>query len=153
VPYESTGGTAEGLRPTIKIELTLARLRLPPLSLPVSSFVAEALKQPPEVPAIGCVSLAETAAEKLIALTRRVAMELAGLSRDPDPTLVRHICDFHALRGHVDPVAVADLARDIAKANAAEFRNQYPAYAIDIAGETERAHSHKYRSCLPAALR
>jgi predicted nucleotidyltransferase component of viral defense system len=139
VPYETTSGVGEGLRPTIKIELTFAQLRLPSLTLPVSSFVTEAFKQPPEVPAIACVSLAETAAEKLVSLTRRTAMELAGLSRDPDPTLVRHIYDLYALRDHVDPVEVANLAHEIAKADAAEFRNQYPAYAADIAGETHKA--------------
>ena len=48
---------------------------------------------------IACVSVVETAAEKLVALTRRTAMEMAGLSRDPDPTLVRHIYDLHMMRG------------------------------------------------------
>ena len=52
--------------------------------------------------------MTETAAEKLVALTRRIAMELAGLSRDPDPTLVRHIYDLHLMQGHIDPVEVAD---------------------------------------------
>src|SRR5208283_4645513 len=66
-------------------------------------------------------------------------MELAGLSRDPDPTLVRHIYDLHLMQGHIDPVQVAALARDIAAADAREFRNQYPAYAADIAGETRKA--------------
>jgi hypothetical protein len=139
VPYASIGGAGEGLRPTIKIELNFTCLRLPSVILPVSSFVAEALKQPPEVPAIDCVSLTETAAEKLISLTRRTAMELAGLSKDPDPTLVRHIYDLHALISHVDAATVVDLARDIAKADGVEFRNQYPAYADDPAGETRKA--------------
>jgi hypothetical protein len=115
------------------------RQRLPTITLPVRSFVAEAFQQPPEVPAIACVSLTETAAEKLVSLTRRTAMELAGAGRDPDPTLVRHIYDLHALRDHVDPVEVGNLARQIAKVDAGEFRNQYPAYAEDIAGETQRA--------------
>ena len=84
-------------------------------------------------------SVTETAAEKLVALTRRIAMELAGLSRDPDPTLVRHIYDLHLMQGHIDPGQVAALARDIAAADAKEFRNQYPAYAADIAGETRKA--------------
>ncbi len=139
VPYETVSGAGEGLRPTIKIELTLATLRRPAITLPVSSFVAEAFKHTPEVLAIGCVSLTETAAEKLVALTRRTAMELAGLSRDPDPTLVRHIYDLHALRDQVDPVEVGRLAREIAKSDAADFHNQYPAYAADIAGETREA--------------
>ena len=74
-----------------------------------------------------------------MSLTRRTAMVLAGVSRDPDPTLVRHVYDLHMMRDLVDPAIVAALARDIAAADAEEFRNQYPAYAADIAGETRKA--------------
>ncbi len=139
LPYAAGSGAGEGLRPTIQIETTYAPLRLAPVMLPVSSFVAEANGRPPEVASIPCVSVTETAAEKLMALTRRIAMELAGLSRDPDPTLVRHIYDLHLMQDHIDPGEVATLARDIAAADAREFRNQYPAYAADIAGETRKA--------------
>jgi hypothetical protein len=139
LPYESAAGAGEGLRPTIQIEVTYAPLRQASVLLPVSSFVAEAFGRPPEVARISCVSVTETAAEKLVALTRRTAMELAGLSRDPDPTLVRHIYDLRMMRGHLDAVTVAALARDIAAADAQEFRNQYPAYAADVAGETGKA--------------
>jgi hypothetical protein len=127
------------LRPAIQIEMTYAPLGLSPVMLPVSSFVAEAHGRPPEIATIPCVSVTETAAEKLVALTRRTAMDLAGLSRDPDPTLVRHIYDLHMMRRHVDAAVVADLARAIAEADAKEFGNQYPAYAADIAGETGKA--------------
>jgi hypothetical protein len=129
----------EGLRPTIQIELTYAQLRTAPVLLPVSSFLAEASGRPPEVAQIACVSVTETAAEKLIALTRKTAAELAGVAQNPDPTLVRHIYDLHAMRAHVDLGAVTTLAGDIAGADAMQFRNQYPAYAIDIAGETRKA--------------
>jgi Nucleotidyl transferase AbiEii toxin, Type IV TA system len=139
LPYAAESGAGEGLRPTIQIEMTYAPMRLPSVTLPVSSFVAEAHQRPPEVARLQCVSVTETAAEKLVALTRRIAMELAGLSRDPDPTLVRHIYDLHLMQGHIDPVQVAALARDIATCDAREFRNQYPAYAADIAGETQKA--------------
>jgi hypothetical protein len=139
LPYDSESGAGEGLRPTIQIEMTYALLRRAPVTLPVSSFVAEAHGRPPEVAEIACVSVTETAAEKLVALTRRTAMELAGLSRDPDPTLVRHLYDLHLMQGHIDPAQVAALARDIATEDAKEFRNQYPAYAADIAGETQKA--------------
>lgn len=137
LPYASEAG--EGLRPTIQVELTYAPLRLPPVVLPVSSFVNEAYGREPEVPAIPCVSVTETAAEKLVSLTRRTGMELAGLSRDPDPALVRHIYDLHMLRDLVNATEVAKLARDIAAADAEEFRNQYPAYVSDRAGETRKA--------------
>lgn len=138
LPY-TAGGAGEGLRPTIQIELKHATLRLPRVTLPVSSFIAEALNRAPEVPAIACMNVTETAAEKLVSLTRRTAMDLAGLSRDFDPALVRHIYDLHVLRDHVDRGTVIALARDIAAADADEFRNQYPAYHADIAGETHKA--------------
>lgn len=138
LPYTASGA-GEELRPTIQIELKHTTLRLPRLRLPVSSFVAEALNRPPEVAAIACVNVTETAAEKLVSLTRRTAMDLAGLTRDFDPALVRHVYDLHMLQDHVDRGTVTVLARDIAQVDAIEFRNQYPAYHADIAGETQKA--------------
>ena len=41
-----------------------------------------------------CVALAETVAEKFVALTRRAGAELADAGRPRDPTLVRHIYDL-----------------------------------------------------------
>jgi hypothetical protein len=70
---------------------------------------------------------------------RRTAMDLAGLSRDADPALVRHIYDLHPMRDLIDHDAVAQMAKEIAAADAVEFRNQYPAYHADIAGETRKA--------------
>ena len=138
LPY-AADGAGEGLRPTIQIELKHTTLRLPRVMLPVSSFVAEAPNRAPEVPAIACASVTETAAEKLVSLTRRTAMDIAGLSRDFDPALVRHIYDLRALRGHVDRRTVIGLTRDIAAADADEFENQYPAGLADISGETRKA--------------
>jgi len=139
LPYGGEGRAGAGLRPAIKVELNYAPLRQPAVTLPVRSFVAEALNRPPEMTGIACVSIVQTAAEKLVSLTRRTAMEMAGASRDPDPTLVRHIYDLHMMRALVDPAIVADLARAIAAADAQEFASQYPAYAADIAGETRTA--------------
>ncbi len=139
LPYDSAISGGEGLRPTIQVELTYAPLRLASLEKPVSSFVTEAFNRPPEVPGIPCVSLTETASEKLVSLTRRTGMERAGLSRAPDPTLIRHIYDLHAMREHIDMDQLARLVPLIAIADAEEFNNQYPAYAADIVGETQAA--------------
>ena len=79
--YAEADGTGTVLRPTIQIDLTYATLRRPSVYLPVSSFVNEAYGRPPEITQVECVSVTETAAEKLVALTRRSAMILAGLSR------------------------------------------------------------------------
>ncbi len=137
--YSIPGGTHELLRPTIQIELNYAALRRPSVGLPVASFIAEAFGRSPEIPAIDCMSVAETAAEKLVSLTRRTAMELAGLSRDPDPALVRHIYDLHVTRAHYDPQEVVELARGIMPQDAAEFGNQFPAYRNSPLEETRRA--------------
>lgn len=139
LPFGQEVETGQGLRPAIQIELTYSGLRRPSVMLPVGSFVAEAFGRAPELPEVACVSVTETAAEKLVALTRRIAMELAGLSRDPDPTLVRHIYDLHFIRPHISPIEVAELARAVALADAVEHANQYPAYTADIASETVKA--------------
>jgi hypothetical protein len=86
-----SGEISRSLRPTIQVGLNFAMLREATISLPVASFVAEAFSRPPEIASIDCVSVPETAAEKLVSLTRRTAMQIAGISREPDPTLVhRH---------------------------------------------------------------
>jgi hypothetical protein len=140
LPYGLVAEDGNGLRSTIQIEMTYAPMRLPPVLLPVSSFVTEANGRPSDILQLNCVSLEETAAEKLVALTRRTAMDLAGLTRgEADPTLVRHIYDLHALRDLVDETTVAGLATEIAAGDAIEFRNQYLAYAENVAGETQKA--------------
>ena len=162
LPYSSSSGIGPGLRSEIQLEMTYAPLRLPAVMLPVSSFLTEANKLPPDIASISCVGLNETAAEKLVALTRRTAMDLAGLTRgEADPTLVRHIYDLHAMRDLVDAATVAGLATDIAAADAVEFKNQYPAYAEDTAAETrkaiqalrsDRTHERRYRSFVSAMV-
>ncbi len=141
--------------------MTYSLLRLPAVTMPVSSFVAEAYGHPPKIPAMACVSVTQTAAEKLVALTRRTAMEMAGLSHDIDPALIRHVYDLHMMRGHVDAAQAAALAGEIACMDAAEFRNQYPAYADDPAGETRKAlealrtdatHARRYADFIAAMV-
>ena len=103
------------------------------------SFVAEAFQRPPEVPAIACAAIAETAAEKFVALTRRAGAVLAGVQRERDPTLVRHIYDLHAIRAHYDPADVAILVRAIMQDDAETYGHQFPAYRDDPLAETLRA--------------
>ena len=126
------------MRPTIQIETAVWPLRRPAIDLPVISFVAEALQRPPEVAKIECVSILETAADKFVGLTRRAGAELAGLD-EPDPTLVRHLHDLHALREHYDPAEVAALAREVMLADAEAYGNQFPAYRENPMRETLRA--------------
>lgn len=111
----------------IQIETAVWPLRRSEVTLPVTSFIAEALNYPPEIPSIGCVSIPEIAADKLVALTRRAGAEMAGLA-EADPTLVRHIHDLHALRRHYEAGEVVELAREVMQADAEAYGNQFPAY-------------------------
>ena len=131
--------TGEGaLRPEIQIETAVWPLRLPSVEQSVTSFLAEAFKQPPEVPSISCVALVEMVAEKFVALTRRAGAELAagGLR---DKTLVRHVYDLHVIRSHYDPVEVIALAREIMRADVEAYGHQFPAYRENPVAETLRA--------------
>jgi predicted nucleotidyltransferase component of viral defense system len=103
LPYEPITAGEGALRPAIQIETAVWPLRRPVIALPVSSFVAEALKRPPEVPSIACVSITQTAAEKFVALTRRTAAEIADAGGPRDPTLARHLYDLHVIRTHYEP--------------------------------------------------
>src|SRR5260370_22519230 len=128
LPYEPIGAGEGALRSEIQIEMGVWPLRRPTVALPVISFVAEAYKRPPEVARIACVSVTQTAAEKLVALTRRTAAERAGAGRPRDPTLVRHIYDLHVIRAHYDAAEVAALACEIMPHDAEVFGNQFPPY-------------------------
>ncbi|WP_431016388.1 nucleotidyl transferase AbiEii/AbiGii toxin family protein [Bradyrhizobium pachyrhizi] len=139
LPYEALtqGG---GLRPGgVQIELSLWPLRRPAVDKPIASFYAEANELAPEVASIPCSSVLETAAEKLTGLTWRAGSELAGLRKDRDPTLVRHIYDLHMTREAYDGKEVAALAREVMKDDAATRGKSFPAYQKDPLAETLRA--------------
>jgi hypothetical protein len=135
LPYEPVTIGEGALRPTIQIETAVWPLRRPAVERPVISFVAEGLQRRPEV---ACVSILETAADKFVGFTRRAGAELAGLD-EPDPTLVRHLHDLHALREHYDPAEVAALAREVMLADAEAYGNKFPAYRANPMRETLRS--------------
>ena len=132
--------TGEGaLRPEIQVETAVWPLRLPSVERSVTSFWAEAFKQPPEVPSIRCVALVETVAEKFVALTRRAGAELADAGGPRDKTLVRHVYDLHVIRSHYDPAEVIALAREIMRTDAEAYGHQFPAYRENPVAETLQA--------------
>jgi hypothetical protein len=113
-------------------------LRRSAVERPVMSFMAEGLRRPPEITSIACVSIVETAADKFVGLTRRAGAELAGLD-EPDPTLVRHLHDLHALREHYDAGDVIALASEVMLGDVEAYGNQFPAYRENPLRETLRA--------------
>ena len=103
------------------------------------SFVAEGYSRPAEIAAVACASIPETAAEKLVALTRRAGAELAGLREKRDTTLVRHVYDLHAIRSHYAAADVASLAHEIMAADAEMRGDSFFAYKANPLVETLKA--------------
>lgn len=131
LPYLPITDGQGALRPEILIETALWPVRLPTVEREVKSFYAEAFQLPPEVTKINCVAIPETAAEKFVALTRRIAAEQEAPTNQHDKTLVRHIYDLHATRDHYDIATVAALIPTIMQANAESYGNQFPPYRED----------------------
>lgn len=100
VTYRSTPATPDDLRPHLQLEVTFGAPAAPAQQRPVSSFVAKARREDPEIPAIACVSPVETAADKLSALTWRVLTRQRH-APDDDPTMIRHLHDLAALEATV----------------------------------------------------
>lgn len=139
LPYEPIAAGQGSLRPEIQIETAVWPLRRPAIERPVISFIAEAFKHPPEVPAIHCASLVEIVAEKFVALTRRAGAELADAGGPRDSTLVRHVYDLHVIRAHYDPDDAVALARTIMLADVEAYGHQFPAYGENPIAETLHA--------------
>jgi hypothetical protein len=117
VEYPSQFTPSEALRPHVLIEYTVTDLSLPPILLPVSSFVAQLTRAEPEIPMIACIDPVETAIDKLSALVWRVPDRVRE-PQDDDPDLVRHMYDLVILNqqaiAHKDfkQLAIEMIARD-----------------------------------------
>jgi predicted nucleotidyltransferase component of viral defense system len=70
--YPNLFDTDPGLRPHIRVEMTLRPPVLPPIPRPIASLIGVAQQKAPEVAAFLCVDPVETAADKLSALAWRV---------------------------------------------------------------------------------
>ena len=97
IGYPTTFDVDPALRPRLRLEVTLERPALPTEERSLRSFMAQARNEAPEVARIACVTPAETAADKLSALTWRV---LYPETRH-DRTLIRHLHDLAVLEPHV----------------------------------------------------
>lgn len=95
--FPSLFAAGRGLRPHIRVEMSLAGSALPSRLRPIGSLIAAAQGKPPEVAAFLAVDPVETAADKLSALAWRVHARRRGEPGD-DPTIIRHLHDLAALK-------------------------------------------------------
>lgn len=98
--YPSLFATGRGLRPHIRVEMSMMASALAPVVRPIGSLIAMIQSRPPEIASFPCVQPVETAADKLSALAWRVHARTRG-SEDDDPTIIRHLHDLAALKDSV----------------------------------------------------
>ena len=96
--YPSVSPVNAGLRPHILLEFTLSNVRLAVESLSVKTLIEQTLKNINlfKSSSTHCVSVNETAIEKWVGLTRRIAAIERGYHAD-DETLIRHVYDLNAI--------------------------------------------------------
>ena len=129
--YPSEFGAGQGLRPHLRVEMTMQASMLAPVERPIRSLIAELQQQPPEVAAFACVDAVETAADKLSALAWRVCARQRGEEND-DPTIIRHLHDLAALETHVAASpAFAHLVQQAALADTGRRGGRAPAAAAE----------------------
>jgi len=98
--YPTAFATGRGLRPHLKVEMTMEAPALAPVNRPIRSLIAALQGTAAEVAAFPCVDATETAADKLSALAWRVCSRQLNGEKD-DPTIIRHMHDLAALERHV----------------------------------------------------
>lgn len=137
--YPSVFPVSAGLRPHILLEFTLSDVRLTVESLSVKTLIEQTLENINLFKSsfTHCVSVNETAIEKWVGLTRRLAAIERGYHAD-DETLIRHVYDLNAIN-KADRIS-ADfyvLANAIVTNDARQFKNQHPEYSVDPSSEIQ----------------
>lgn len=140
--YASSYDQIPSLRPELKLEL-IERKPLLPLERHQFGYLYEKLAQLPlSAPAaIDCISIAETAAEKVLSLLRRCAWKWDGHQRgEMDAALVRHVYDVGliAQRSPHSLKAARDVFPQLVVNDRDEFRGQHPEFDADPAGVLRR---------------
>ena len=131
----------QSMKPYLSLEFFLAEVKTPTVNLPITTLIKQTLGElvnHDEKP-IECVSILETAAEKWVALTRRIAT-IKFRSHYRDSNLVRHLYDLYqihqtgALTGQF-----AELAASIVLDDQKQYKNHNPDYLNSAADEIKRS--------------
>lgn len=131
LPYKTLWPEGIGvLRSGVKVEVSSWPLQKSPVERSVSSLIAQATNAEPEVASISCVDITETAADKFVALTRRIGEEcLNGSARDR--TLLRHAYDLHHVRNAIQMDDLGAMLRHIMESDRKTRGKKFAAYADD----------------------
>jgi predicted nucleotidyltransferase component of viral defense system len=137
--YQSTYQTPYSLRSQILAEFTYDTIQYATKNLPISSLILETLGIDDGLSnrQISCVSVLETAAEKWVSITRRIAAINRGYITE-DKSLIRHLYDLSKIEkaGLLDNTYY-NLIKIVIHRDRKQFKNQYPEYFNDSIGEID----------------
>lgn len=130
--YPNAFPSSAALRTHIQLELTESDLLQPATDHPVSSMYADVTQKVPEVEQFACVSLASTAAEKLISLLRRTALASRDAERPDDDQLIRHAYDLYQIQAElVDKPEFKQLIDLVIETDVVQFGEQHPEFKAE----------------------
>lgn len=139
--YPSSFPGNEILRPHLLLEFSLSDVRLPLENLSIKTLIEDTLKTITifETCSTHCISVDETAIEKWVGLTRRIAAIEREYHYD-DPALVRHIYDLTAIK-HANKINsnFFTLASAIISYDIKQFKSQHPEYAENPTAEIQQS--------------
>lgn len=140
--YKSSYDQLASLRPELKLEL-IQRTPLLPLEQRQFGYLYEGLAgvKNSTLVTIDCISVAETAAEKVVSLLRRCAWKWDGHQRgEMDAALVRHVYDVGRI-AELEPQslkAAKTIFPQLVINDRDEFKGQHPGFDEDPVGVLKR---------------
>jgi hypothetical protein len=141
--YKTVYDELPSLRSELKLEI-MQRKHLLPLERREFGYLHESLAglQATAALSIDCISVAETAAEKVVSLLRRCAYKWDGhqTKGDIDPALVRHVYDVARIAEHSanSLIAARRVFPEIVQNDREEFNGQNPEFDADPVGILKR---------------
>ncbi len=139
--YPSIFPMAQVLKPHLALEFFLGELQLPGVEKTVTTLVRQTLGEKIDHPEflVEVMSMMETAAEKWVALTRRVAT-MSHRQAYQDQSLVRHLYDLYQMHEHgalTEPFS--EMVVKIIQQDREQFKTHNLKYYEDPKSEIKRA--------------
>lgn len=139
--YPTIFPVAQALKPHLALEFFLSKLRTPPEQKIITTMIRHALGEKINHPEfiVDTMSVEENAAEKWVALTRRVSATQYNNS-NYDHNLIRHLYDLYIINTH--QLLTGDFSKlviDIIKHDSEKFKSQNPQYYQNPAEEIKLA--------------
>ena len=143
IPYLSVySQQSVTLKPYLAVEFFLNTVKLPTQNQFITTLIRQTLGEAVQHPIgkISCVSPLETAAEKWVAFTRRIAT-MDYRVHYQDASLVRHLYDLYRIEksGYFFDENMAQLVMVIVEGDRQQYKNHNPAYFDNPSQEIQRA--------------